>query len=86
MEWKQWWKEVIIFITILQISTQTYSSILVFLFFLGNIKQIEYFFKKISFFMTWKVPQTENYSIAGWKADTHSLTLNQFLLSLQRVK
>lgn len=24
--------------------------------------------------MTWKVPQTDNSSIPGWKADTHSLT------------
>jgi len=24
--------------------------------------------------MTWRVPQTDNSGIPGWKADTHSLT------------
>lgn len=39
------------------------------------MKQIEYLQKKkINFFMTWKVPQTDNSSIPGWKADIHSLT------------
>lgn len=73
-----------IFIIVLQISTQTYCSILggLYLFIcLGNMKQTEYLQKK--FFMTHKVPQTDNASIPGWKGDTHSLTLNQFLLSLQ---